>query len=347
MSIHAEPAQKKPRHRWRRLAWAAAVLAVCITTTVVAFMVSPRPGSLVIRWAFDKGGKSANEALAKHVPAGVAGVTDIAYADNGSDATLDVWYPQDTSGPLPTVVWVHGGGWVSGDKSQIANYLKIIAARGYTVVGVNYSLAPGTKYPTPVRQVNNALAFIRSDAARFNVDADKIVLAGDSAGAQIAAQLAAITTSQTYAAEVGISPSLPPASLVGTVLNCGPYVPSMVRGKDGLGGWFVKTVAWAYMGTKDFDAPIMAQADLVANSTASFPPTWISGGNDDPLTEQGEAFASHLNQLGVDVTPLFFPADHEPALGHEYQFDLSLEASRHALEGTVSFLERVTRESPA
>ena len=309
--------------------------------TVVSFLVSPRPGSLVIRWAFDKGGRSANAALAKHVPDGVTGITDIAYGD-GPDRRMDVWYPSGTSTPRPTVVWVHGGGWVSGDKSQVANYLKIIAARGYTVIGVNYSLAPGTKYPAPVRQVNDALAYIHQDAERLNVDARTIVLAGDSAGAQIAAQLAAVTTDETYAAAVDITPSLPASALVGTVLNCGPYVPSMVAGKGGLGGWFVKTVAWAYMGTKDFDAPIMKQADLVANSTAAFPPTWISGGNDDPLTEQGEAFAAHLTGLGVDVTPVFYAEDHEPALGHEYQLDLSLAASRQALESTADFLREVT-----
>lgn len=342
MTTPAEPKQKKSRRWRRRLAWTAGALAACITTTIVAFVVSPRPGSLVIRWAFDQGGNSANEALAPHVPDGVTGITDISYADEGPDTTLDVWFPENTTKALPTVVWVHGGGWVSGDKSQIANYLKIIAARGYTVIGVDYSLAPGTKYPTPVRQVNDALAFIRANQARLNVDADRIVLAGDSAGAQIAAQLAAITTSAPYATEVGITPSLPASALVGTVLNCGPYVPSMVKGKGGLGGWFVKTVAWAYMGTKNFDAPIMAQADLVANSTGAFPPTWISGGNNDPLTEQGEAFAEHLKGVGVDVTALFFPADYEPALAHEYQFDLSLDASQQALDGTVAFLKNVT-----
>lgn len=344
--VSTSSAPKARRRPWRRrFAWAAATLVAICLFVVLAFQVSPRPGSLVIRWAFDKGGASANEALAPLVPADVTGIEDVSYGDAGKDTTLDAWFPAsvaDTDRTLPTVVWVHGGGWVSGDKSQVANYLKILASNGFTVIGINYSIAPGAKYPTPVKQTNEALAYLKTNAARLHADTSTIVLAGDSAGAQIAAQVAAITTNPDYAAEVGVAPSLQPSELAGTVLNCGPYVPAMVEDAGGIGGWFVKTVAWAYIGTKDFDAPIMDQADLVANSTASFPPTWISGGNNDPLTEQGRAFATHLSGLGVDVSPLFFPDDHTPALGHEYQFDLTLEDSKRALNETVAFVERVT-----
>lgn len=311
----------------------------------ISFQVSPRPGAFVIKWAFDKGGVASNDVLASYVPDGIDGLRDVSYGDEGDATTLDAWFPKTAavSGEaLPTVVWVHGGGWVSGDKSEVANYLKIIAGRGYTVIGINYSLAPGAKYPTPVRQANEALAYVAANAAQLHADPSRIVLAGDSAGAHIAAQLAAITTNPAYASEVGITPSIQASSLVGMVLNCGPYVPSMIRDSGGLGGWFVKTVAWAYIGTKDFDAPVMKEVDLVRNTTAAFPSTWISGGNNDPLTEQGEAFAKHLTGLGVDVTPLFFAADHEPELGHEYQFDLGLADSKTALEGTSAFLAKVT-----
>lgn len=325
-------------------------LVTVAAAVVAAFGVSPRPGSIIIRWAFNKGGKSTNKKLAPLVPDHIAGIEDISYADAGHGTTLDVWFPEsvaETTETLPTIVWIHGGGWVAGDKSQIANYLKTLASHGFTVIGINYSLAPDQKYPKPVHQTNQALAYIKANAARLHADTSRIVLAGDSAGAHIAAQVAAITTSSSYASEVGVLPSLQPSELVGTVLNCGPYVPPMVRDATGLGGWFVKTVAWAYIGTKDFDAPVMAQADLIAHTTASFPPAWISGGNNDPLTAQGKAFATHLSSLGVDVETLFYATDHKPALGHEYQFDLTLTDSKRALAETVSFLHRVTSTDSA
>jgi len=338
------------RRRWpRRLAYVGAALLAIVLVGVIAFQVSPRPGAVVIRWAFDRGGVASNEKLTSRVPTDVTGVKDVAYGDEGSDTSLDVWFPTSVKGTaetLPTVVWVHGGGWVSGDKSQIANYLKILAANGYTVIATNYSLAPGSQYPTPLRQTNEALAYITAHAAELHVDTSRLVLAGDSAGAHIAAQAASVTTSPDYAEQVGISPALTADQLVGTVLNCGPFVPSMVADSGGVEGWFVKTVAWAYTGTKDFDSPVMDEVDLVAHATEDFPTTWISGGNDDPLTEQGEAFAARLRELGVDVTSLFYPADHEPGLGHEYQFDLSTSDAEQALADTVTFLDRVTSAVP-
>lgn len=349
MTTTAPPVAR--RHRWRRrLLWATATLVSLCLAVVIAFQVSPTPGALVIRWAFDKSGTSANEGLAALVPAGVSGIQDVAYADEGADTTLDVWFPSSIDGTAetrPTIVWVHGGGWVSGDKSIVANYLKILASHDFTVIGINYSIAPAAQYPTPVRQTNEALGYIKDHATELHADPSSIVLAGDSAGAQIAAQVAAITTDAAYAAEVGVEPHLLATDLIGTVLNCGPYVPAMVKDSSGVGGWFVRTVAWAYIGTKDFDDPIMDQADLVANTTASFPPTWISGGNADPLTDQGRAFADHLSGLGVDVTPLFYDEDHTPALGHEYQFDLSLQDSKDALDDTVAFLRQVSAAADA
>ncbi len=81
---------------------------------------------------------------------------------------------------LPLVVWVHGGAYVAGDKADLASYLKILAGRGFVVVGLNHALAPGAQYPQPVEQVNRALAFLASKAGDHHLDPSRIVLAGDS-----------------------------------------------------------------------------------------------------------------------------------------------------------------------
>ena len=135
-----------------RLLWAFGVLAALILAGYAAFQLSPWPSALVIRAAFDKGANTASQALAKHVPPGVSARLDERYDAADPDARLDVFYPSEVENgerSLTTVVWVHGGGWISGSKNQIANYLKILAGKGYTVAGVNYSVAPGKTYPTP------------------------------------------------------------------------------------------------------------------------------------------------------------------------------------------------------
>ena len=114
-----------------------------------------------MRVAFDVGG--ARLSLAKHVPADVASRTDLRYDAGNSDVLLDVFYPAEIEGSteaLPTVIWVHGGGWVSGTRVHIANYLRILAGKGFTTVGVDYSIAPGATFPTPLRQLSSALAYL-------------------------------------------------------------------------------------------------------------------------------------------------------------------------------------------
>jgi acetyl esterase len=60
---------------------------------------------------------------------------------------------------------VHGGAWISGNENQIAHYARILAARGFAVARVNYAIAPEARYPTPVRQVNAALGYLKRESS--------------------------------------------------------------------------------------------------------------------------------------------------------------------------------------
>jgi acetyl esterase/lipase len=245
---------------------------------------------------------------------------------------LDVYHPAQGTSALPTIVWFHGGGFFAGDRAHVANYLKILAARGYTTVAVGYSLAPGSHYPTPLRQGNAALEYLVRHAERLRVDPRRFLLAGDSAGAQLAAQLANIVTSAAYAAKVGIAPSIAPGQLRGVILHCGVYDLDL-----GPPGHFMRTAAWSYSGRKDAK---LAEISVARYVTAEFPPAFISVGNGDALEPHSRALARALVEAGVKVDALFFPEDHEPELPHEYQFNLDTEAGRLALERTLRFLGR-------
>lgn len=329
----------RPRHRLlKALAWTAGGIAVLGAATWVAFQVSPWPSALVIRTAFDKGGREANDALAPLVPDNVAALLDVSYREGDADAVLDVYYPDSLARgeSLPTIVWTHGGGWVSGSKDQVASYAQILAGRGYTVVAIDYTIAPEAKYPTPVIQLDAALGYLSANAEDLHVDPTQIVLAGDSAGSHISAQVATLITSPEYAELMGITPSIGPEALVGVVLHCGPY--DMALASSG----FTRSVLWAYTGTKDFlDDAAFDAASVVNYVTADFPAAYLTGGNADPLTVMGKAFHARLVELGVESTGVF-PEEPGQTLWHEYQFDLSTTAGQEALDGTVAFLEAHT-----
>jgi len=325
------------------LAVLVAAMLVLAVAGYAALELSPWPAALVYRVFMDRGGDKLSRGLAKHVPAGIATIADERYDANDVDALLDVHYPAKASGPLPTVVWVHGGGWVSGSKNQVGNYLKILAARGFTAVGVDYSLAPASTYPTPVRQTNAALAYLVRNAARLHVDPDLLFLAGDSAGAQIVAQVANSVSVPSYAKAIGVAPSITRAQLRGVILYCGPYE-ARVSKAQGWFGHFVRTLMWSYSGSRDAAAEKLGpEFSVTGFITRDFPPAFISAGNGDPLLPQSYALARALAGHGARVDALFFPENMRPALPHEYQFDLDTAAGQQALVRSLGFLSAAAR----
>jgi acetyl esterase/lipase len=340
------------QRRWVR--WSVGGLLAAIVVVLLAFNFSPRPGAFLIRRVFEQDSEKVKAALEAHAPTtGVSTITNEPYRPGDRDALLDVYVPEATGAGerLPVLVWTHGGAWISGSKDDAAPYFKLIASEGYAVVALNYSLGPDTTYPTAVHQINDALAYLQQHAERLHLDVNRIVMAGDSAGAQLTSQIAALITSHAYAAELGIVPALRPEQLRGVILNCGIYdmatfldhstIPKTVLAD--LLVWGTDTSVWAHTGNRDTDTTATRQMSTVDHVTADFPATWITGGNGDPLTdEQSKPFADRLAGLGVDVTTLFYPEDHQPSLPHEYQFNLDTADGQHALDSMLAFLRERT-----
>ena len=324
----------------RFILWPGGVLLALIALVIFVMRLSPWPSVAVISYFFSKGDQASEAALKKHVPDGIVCRRDIAYGAGPNEA-FDHYYLEGTNALQPTIVWVHGGGFIAGSKGGIANYMKVLAGHGYTVIAVEYSRGYGTTYPKPLEQVNAALGFLVRCALDLKVDPTTIILAGDSAGAHIASQVALITTDPAYASAIGISPQLKADQLRAMLLLSGTYDPSSVN-FEGNYAWFRKTLLWAYLGVKNFREnerfPLMS---VTGHVTSSFPASFISSGNGDPLVPQAVALAQKLDDLGVNVETLFFPGDRAPALPHEYQFNLDEAPGREALKRMLGFLEAI------
>lgn len=338
-----------PHRPWHRRPGRVIPLTLLIAGVFVAAVayMSPWPAALVIRALFEQSAAGTVREMLPYVPAhGIDERRDVAYADDGVDTTFDAFSPSDSRGPLPTVVWIHGGAWISGAKENVDPYTRILAARGYTTIALNYTISPEVTYPTALTQLATALGYLVEHAAELRIDPDRIVIAGDSAGAQYTAQLATLITNPAYAQLVGIDPGLSTTQLRAVVLDCGIYDVSGIPNAPGIGGWGFRTALWAYLGERDWShTPGGEQMSTIDDVTGDFPPTWISGGNADPLTNtQSKPFAARLRELGVPVTSVFYPDDHVPALPHEYQFHLDVEDAWAALESTVTFLDEVTAD---
>lgn len=343
----SETGEKHRTHRTRHrgLFIALGIVLFLVLTVVVVTSITPWPSAMLIRAVFEQGGKSTAAEMDRHVPdTQLRETTGVVYSEEKSGLTLDVYTAAEEGEVRPTVVWIHGGAWIAGSSADVDPYMRILADAGYTAIAVNYTLGPEAVYPTAVIEINEAMAYIDDHADDLSVDSSQLVIAGDSAGGQLASQMATLVTNPEYAELMDVDPAWSPDQLVGAVLNCGVYDMRAMTDLPGIAGWGFKIALWSYTGTKDWAAESPgATMSTIEFVTSDFPPTYISGGNGDGLTWlEGIPMAQRLRSLDVPVSALFWPADHEPALPHEYQFHLDLDEAQHALDETLAFLDSVT-----
>ena len=95
---------------------------------------------------------------------------------------LDIWIAKG-KGPRPLLVYIHGGGWIGGNKKRTASQVRPFLERGVSYAAVEYRLTGVASLPSPVHDAARAIQFIRTKAKEWNVKTDRIALTGGSAGA--------------------------------------------------------------------------------------------------------------------------------------------------------------------
>ncbi|WP_043832214.1 alpha/beta hydrolase [Muricoccus aerilatus] len=161
---------------------------------------------------FDGDVLAATRALFAPIPnASTEGLTVTKDQSYGPDPRhlLDVYSPASPGAPRPVLVFVHGGGFVRGERE--ANIPAYAARNGMVGITITYRLAPANPWPAGAQDVGAAIAWVRANAARFGGDPARIVLMGHSAGA-------------THAASYAFDPALHPAegpSIAGLILGSG------------------------------------------------------------------------------------------------------------------------------
>ncbi len=113
-------------------------------------------------------------------------IADVAYADVSPVQKLDIYLPSGGKAPYPVVIWVHGGGWQSGDKAQ-CRPAQAGLPRGYAVVSVGYRLSGEATFPANIHDVKAAIRWVRGNGAQYGLDPDRLALFGSSAGGHLVA----------------------------------------------------------------------------------------------------------------------------------------------------------------
>ena len=273
---------------------------------------------------------------------------DLKYRQSSDEGRFDAYYPDEPGENIyPTILWVHGGGFVGGDKSDVRNFAVMLAKEGYVVLAMNYDRAPEMHYPSQLIQIGEFYRHMVHQQQGLPIDKESIFFAGDSAGAQMVTNFLAIQYDRDLSKRTGVAQVVDLKEIRGILLFCGLY--DIDRFKDmfdvHLFRIAVSKIARSYFGNKDWKSSReYTDSSVMSHLSKGFPRTFITDGNHHSFQNQGLILADRLEEKGVYVDRLFFAL--ESKVIHEYQFKLDTKEARHALQRTIRFLKeaQVLRE---
>jgi acetyl esterase/lipase len=263
--------------------------------------------------------------LVRAIPA-VAPVETHQYAPG---LKLDFRRPSQVSEPCPCVIVVHGGGWDSGDRSEITGFDDWLVAQGYAVVAVDYRLAPAHPWPAQRDDVLAAIAWLKSHAHQLGINATRLVLFGRSAGGQIASAVGYTAHDPSIR---GVIAFYAPHDM--------PFAWSVSREDDALNS--LKLMRQYMGGPPDEErASLYHSASAQLNvDTETTPPTLLIHGTIDTLVwrRHSERLAAQLEAAG---RPHLFVE--LPWATHAFEFNLNGPGGQLSTYTVSWFLSAITR----
>ena len=243
---------------------------------------------------------------------------DLPYGDHPENK-LDVYCPEGTDKPLPTIVSIHGGGWCYGSKKLYSHYCLKLAVRGFTVVNFDYRLAPEHKYPAPLEDCCNVLRWIQANGEKYFIDLQNVFLVGDSAGGQLAFQLLTMLTNPKYRALFSFAPP-EDFRFNACGLNCGCYFMPISRAlpPKKMGALFEAYFPEDYM-------PCVPSLKAEKYVTKQFPPAFVMTSKNDYLRFMGPPMHWLLKLKGVESVLRIYGKKSQKDIGHVFHLHCGSE----------------------
>ncbi len=267
------------------------------------------------------------------IPEDVTRFVDISYGEY-EENLLDVYCPKGTDQKLPTIVSIHGGGWVYGDKELYSHYCMRLAQRGFTVVNFTYRLAPEYKYPAPLQDTCAVMRWMQSNAEEYFIDLNNVFMLGDSAGGQLCQQILTMLTNPQYAALFDFAP--PEGFRVNAcALNCGCYFFPFNRlispKRCGL-------MMAAYF--PDDYVPLLKQLKVKKYVTGDFPPAIVMSAANDYLKFMAKPMVRILQRKGVEAKLCIYGSKEEKEIGHVFHINCKLPLAAQCNDDQCAFFRQ-------
>jgi len=127
-------------------------------------------------------------AQGPRIPPGTRALRDLAYVENGhAQQKLDLYLPEKAAGPLPVIIWIHGGAWRAGNKGMCP--ATRFVEHGYAVASVEYRFSQHAPFPAQIEDCKAAIRWLRAHAAEYSLDPERFGVWGSSAGGHLVALL--------------------------------------------------------------------------------------------------------------------------------------------------------------
>ncbi|MDO3408449.1 alpha/beta hydrolase [Saccharibacillus sp. CPCC 101409] len=240
---------------------------------------------------------------------------DFVYSNVDGPKELTVYTPNSTSAAgHPVILYIHGGGWTTGDRHNASSFLKEFANAGYVAISISYSLATATKATWDIapKQINEALSWINTHAADYQMDLDRFYMFGESAGGQLVTNTANRINDGTIEKE--LNEKVPTVKAVSVAVPAVNPKALYETTKLPVFKQNLYTLVTSYLGKDGINNP------EVFNSVSSFetissktPPTFILGGAHDHIVPPSivEDYYKQLKAAGIDTEYIKLPfADH-------------------------------------
>ncbi len=219
---------------------------------------------------------------------------DITYLTaNNYDLKLDVYRRMGAQGPQPTLLYIHGGGWIGGSKGGAVSLLLPWLEMGFTVVNVEYRLARGSEAPAAVEDCLCALRWMAGRGAQtYNIDLTKIVISGESAGGHLSLTTGMIPES------AGLERQCPGAALPKVAAIVDFYGITDVA--DLLEGQNMKTYAVQWLGSRPDRKEVADRLSPLTYVRQGLPPIMMIQGDADPTVPYSHSvrLRDALNKVG-------------------------------------------------
>lgn len=284
-----------------------------------------------IRKEFGEGDAARDAGLT--TPEDIKRYDNISYGKYGSWNLLDIYHKKDVKKPQPTIISVHGGGWVYGTKEVYQFYGMGLAKRGFTFVNFNYRLAPENPFPAALEDINEAFTWVGEHAGAYQIDLSNLFVVGDSAGAQLATQYVAMLYNSEFGKCYDLKLPTDKIRVKAMGLNCGVYdMRSSLKNSQ------LANHMQAYF--HEITEEKLALVDTLKYITKDFPPCYITTSYHDFLKQNAMPMYEFLWQKGIDCSYKMYGNPEKKDIAHVFHVNMRTEEAAQCNEDECAFFRK-------